>query len=500
MACALTFALPVGLSQSAPLRAVAENISIDAQAAAHPFPHYWERMFGSGRAILSLRESYRHDLRSVKEATDFEYIRFHAIFHDEVGIYDEDPQGRPVYDFSYVDQIYDALLENDVRPFVELSFMPRKLASKPVIHPFWYHPYTSPPKDWNRWGDLVGAFLKHLVDRYGIDEVAQWYFEVWNEPNLDFWSGEPKESTYYQLYDATARAVKRVSPRLRLGGPATAQAAWVDRFIKHCTDKNVPLDFVSTHVYGNDSAESVFGTHEVIPRDQMVYRAVRKVHDQVKASAKQDLPIVFSEYNATYDNQVEITDSPFMGPWLAYTIGQCGGLADILSYWAFSDVFEEQGVVKRPFYGGYGLIAAGNIPKAAFNAFKLLHQLGDERLAVSSDSALATRRSDGSLVVAVWNYSPPEQTGQPKQVILSLRGLRGHPKARVQIVDRDHGSPLATWEAMGRPKFPTREQQKQLREAARLPEPRVLILGRGDPTTLNLTLPPYALALVEIGN
>ena len=476
-----------------------ETISINAQGTSHPFPHYWERMFGSGRAILSLRASYRQDLRSVKAATDFEYIRFHGILDHQVGLYGEDAQGKPVYNFSYVDQIYDGLLANGVRPYVEISFMPKDLAANLTVHPFWYHPYPSPPKDWNRWSDLVRTFVHHLVDRYGIDEVSHWYFEVWNEPNIDFWSGEPKESTYYHLYDVTARAVKSVSPRLRVGGPATAQAAWVDRFIKHCAEENVPVDFVSTHVYANDSAEDVFGTHEAIPRDQMVYRAIKKVHDQVKASARPRLPIIFSEYNATYKNSVQITDSPFMGPWLAHTIAQCDGLVNILSYWAFSDVFEEQGVVKRPFYGGYGLIAAGNIPKAAFNDFKLLHQLGNERLAVKSNSALVTRRPDGALAIAVWNYSSPEKAGPAKEVTLSIRALRGDHRARIEIVDRDHGSPLATWEAMGRPDFPSRQQQEQLRDAATLSPPQEEALSGSDPATMTLILPPYALALVEIG-
>ena len=332
-----------------------EVITIDARAALHPFPHSWERMFGSGRAILSLRDSYRRDLREVKKATGFEYIRFHAIFDDEVGLYNEDEHGNPLYNYSYVDQIYDGLLQNGVRPFVELSFMPEKLASTPSRQAFFYKPFNSPPRDWDRWGDMVGHFAQHLVDRYGIDEVSQWYFEVWNEPNLDFWAGSPKELDYYHLYDISSRAIKSVSPRLRVGGPATAQAAWVDRFIQHCVDGNVPVDFVSTHVYANDTAKDVFGTDEQIPRDQMVYRAVRKVHDQVKASAKPDLPLIFSEYNASYKNEVDVTDSAFMGPWLANTIRQCDGLTDIMSYWAFSDVFEEQGVVKRPFYGGLRL-------------------------------------------------------------------------------------------------------------------------------------------------
>lgn len=480
------------------LSAGAEAITIDAHAPVHPFPHYWEQMFGSGRAILSLRESYRRDLRELKKATGFNYIRFHAIFHDEVGLYNEDEHGNPVYNYSYVDQIYDGLLENGVRPFVELSFMPEKLASTQSRQGFWYKPFNSPPKDWDRWGDMIEHFARHLVERYGIDEVSQWYFEVWNEPNIDFWAGDPKEATYYHLYDVSARALKRVSPRLRVGGPSTAQAAWVDRFIKHCVDENVPVDFVSTHVYANDTARDVFGTNEQIPRDQMVARAVEKVHNQVKASARPSLPLIFSEYNASYMSEVEVTDSPFMGPWLANTIRQCDGLVDIMAYWAFSDVFEEQGVVKRPFYGGYGLMAAGNIPKPAYNAFLLLHRLGTERLQVDSDSVIATRRKDGSLAIVAWNYAPPGNGGTPKEINLSLRGLAGARQARIRIVDRSLGNSFAAWVAMGQPDFPSRQQQRQLRNAAKLKPPEVQQLTTGETSSLSLTLEPQSLALIEI--
>jgi xylan 1,4-beta-xylosidase len=476
---------------------LAEAIEIDANAASHPLPHFWERMFGSGRAILSLREDYRNDLRAVKRITGFEYIRFHAIFHDEAGVYDEDASGKPVYNFSYVDEIYDGLLQNKVRPFVELSFMPKKLTSDPnAVHAFWYKQNVAPPKDWEKWEQLIETFTRHVVQRYGEEEVAQWYFEVWNEPNIDFWVGDPKDTTYFELYDHAARAVKRVSPRLRIGGPATAQAAWADRFLAHCKEKNVPADFVSAHVYGNDKAEDVFGTHEQISRNQMVCRALEKVHDQIASSAYPKMPLIWTEYNADYSNHTEVTDSAYMGPFLADTIRQCDGLTEMMSYWAFSDVFEEQGVVKVPFYGGFGLLAERNIPKPAFNDFALLHRLGDRRVEVSSDSALVTRRKDGSLVIAVWNLFLPEEAGMARTVMLHFKQPVAAGSVRVTIVDKEHGSPLPAYEKMGRPESPTTAQIAELRRAAALPRAEVRAVKNG---AVTLTLQPHALALVEVG-
>jgi xylan 1,4-beta-xylosidase len=476
------------------LAQTAETIVVDGSAPARAFPHFWEQMFGSGRAILSLRENYRQDLRTVKEITGFQYVRFHAIFHDEVGVYDEDKQGQAALNFSYVDQIYDGLLANGVKPFVELSFMPDKLAAKPILQAFWYKPDVSPPKNWAKWDDMITQFTKHLVDRYGIEEVSHWYFEVWNEPNIDFWGGDPKQATYWDLYDHTARAVKAVSPQLRIGGPATAQAAWADAFIQHCAANHVPVDFVSSHVYGNDQAKDVFGTAENIPRDQMVCRAVKKVHDQIAASAMPNLPLIWSEFNASYFNEPAVTDASYMGPWLADTVRQCDGLTDMMSYWTFSDVFEEQGVVKTPFYGGFGLLAEDGIPKPALNAFKLLHRLGEQRIDVNSNSALLTRRKDGSLVIAVWNYAPPEQAGAAKAFTLHFRG-GPYKHALVSTVDPDHGDVRSIYEKMGSPRYPSQAQIQRLKQAAEIPPAAERSLKAGE---LTLTLPSYGLAIVEV--
>ncbi|MFZ0553546.1 MAG: hypothetical protein WAU49_02230 [Steroidobacteraceae bacterium] len=491
---------PLGWAAAPSLPRTPIHIVVDGDAPAHPFPHFWEQMFGSGRATLSLRASYRDDMRAVKGATDFRYVRFHGILDRDVGVYTVDAQGRPDYNFTYVDQIYDGLLRQGVRPFVELSFMPPDMASRQQSQGFWYNPIVAPPRQWALWSDLMRRFAEHLVARYGIAEVSNWYFEVWNEPNGSFWGGDPEQASYFQLYDLTARALKSVSPRLRVGGPATAQAAWVTAFIEYCATHHVPVDFVSTHVYGDDTAENVFGTHDKITRRDMVIRAVRKVHREVAASPMPVLPIIFSEFNATYTGtEVDVTDSPYIGPWLANTIRACDGLVDSMSYWTFSDVFEEGGVAKSPFHGGFGLIAAGDIPKASFNDLKLLHRLGNQRLTVSSDSALVTRRADGTLVIAVWNYAPPGPGGQMKTYQLAFRNLPDAPRAYIWLVDRDHGSALTAWRAMGEPRFPNLKQQRLLLRAAELPGPRIERLAPGNPR-LTLQLRPHALALVELAH
>jgi xylan 1,4-beta-xylosidase len=497
-----------------------ERIVVDAHAATTPFPHFWEQTFGSGRAILSLRESYREDLRTVKQATDFQSIRFHGIFHDEVGLYDPDRQTKnpglaaqaandaSVYNFSYVDQIYDGLLANHVRPFVELSFMPKKMAADPAaLHAFWYHPNVSPPKDYALWDAMITAFTKHLVQRYGIDEVATWKFEVWNEPNLDFWVGNPKQATYFELYDHTARAIKAVSPRLQVGGPSTAQAAWVTPFLAHAKAENVPVDFVSTHVYANDTAANVLGTDENVPRDKMVWRAVKMVHDEIAQSPYPNIPLIFSEYNASYANEPNVTDSTYMGPWLANNIRLCDGLTESMSYWAFSDVFEEQGVVRTPFYGGFGLVAADHIPKPALNVFRILHKLGDRRIASDSDSSLVTETSSGGLAIALWDYAPPTGTGATytmpsgpagpaKSFDLEVKNVAPNAAVEVWRVDDDHGNVLKAFDAMGRPPGDlTQDQVTQLRAAGEIAPPEHMRLEHG---MLNLTVPAHGLAVVMI--
>ena len=469
---------------------------IDVGARARPFPHFWEHVFGSGRAILALREGYRSDLREVKAVTAMRYVRFHNILHDEVGVYDEDEHGNPLYNFSYVDQIYDGLLKIGVRPFVEISFMPKKLALRQDVHPFWYKQIVSPPKDYGKWDALMRALAQHLVDRYGINEVAQWYFEVWNEPNIDFWSGEPKQATYFELYDHTARALKAVSPRLRVGGPASSSAHWVDDFLRHAEQQNVPVDFVSSHSYGDDTVEDLFGTDEDIPVDQRVCRSIAKVHGQIAASAHPATPLMWTEWNVPSFGPARARDTAYVGAGLAETISQCDGLVDEMSFWTFGDVFEENGPGFQPFTGSFGLMGLGGIRKPSYTAFALLHKLGEQRLANNAPGTLVTRRADGTAVIALWNLVDPGSGGGPVTREVELRGLRSGANLRMTQIDDEHASSLAVYNAMGRPRYPSTAQVATLNRTAELPAAQPLALARNN--TLKLQLPVNALVLLEI--
>ncbi|MDO1527702.1 glycosyl hydrolase [Fulvimonas sp. R45] len=479
-------AAPATTTTPAPPPAI--RVNVDAQAKGAPFPHFWERMFGSGRAALALRASYRRDMRMVKQATGFAYVRAHGILDEDVGVFTLDKQDRPIYNFSYVDQIYDGLLALGVKPYIELSFMPPDLDSHPdAAKPFFYKLRASPPKSYALWDGLIEAFARHLVARYGIDEVSSWYFEAWNEPDIAFWNGTPAQASYFKLYDHTARDLKAVSPRLRVGGPATSAVAWIPDFLKHAHEQHVPVDFVSTHAYG-----------DVCPD-------VRKVHRQIAASPYPHLPFILSEFNAAAFNRPDITDATYMGPYLAKVIHDCDGHVDVMSFWAFSDVFEEQGVVKTPFYGGFGLVAERGIPKPSFNAFTMLHRLGDTRLPAGDGPVLATRRGDGSLVLALWNYAPPVSSGTtyvpgpPKGEAKRFEVIIDHPggigEATVWRLDTRHGNVIPAFDAMGRPDYPSLEQIRTLREAARMAAPEHVAVHDG---RFNVEIPPQGLVVVQL--
>lgn len=513
-------AIGIFLPESAVAKDDAAQTIIDISGRKTPFDHSWEKAFGSDRADMVLTASYLENAERTKKETDFRYVRFHGIFDDTMGILVPDGSGGMRYNFRKIDAVYDALLKRRIRPLIELSFMPSAIGSdvlrrnggleplvrlkaddplKPITDysgaTLWYHANVTPPARMSDWNALIHAFVAHLEQRYGRDEVRQWPFEVWNEPDQATWKGQPRMASYFDLYDNTARTIKSVDSALRVGGPATGAIHWVGDFVRHVNHEHVPIDFVSTHIYANDPPDLLKLPKSPQNTGNTVCDATRKARQTIDHSGRSDLPLYITEFGADWDIHNGSADRPWVAPWLAETIRDCDGLAPIMSYWTFSDDFEEQGVLDNELPGAYGLLTTHGIPKPSFNAFALLHRLGDERLAVQSDAqnVLATRRKDGSIAIALWNRNSTET----RKEHLALKGLPAVKDATLTVLDHKHGTPAARFAAMGKPNTPTPDQVTELMKAGRLPaaQPASECAGNSD---CAVTLPPDSLALLII--
>lgn len=269
------------------------------------FNTMFKECVGAGRANEGLRADWQQQLAILKKDCGFKYIRMHGLFTDDMGVYREDRQGNPEYNYQYTDVLFDYLLSIGIKPFVELGFMPWALSSGGQTI-FWWRGNVTAPKDYNKWEAFIRNFTEHLTQRYGENEVKTWYFEVWNEPNLKggFWTGT--QDDYFKLYQSSPRAIKSVNKDYKVGGPATAGAAWVPETIEFCAKNNVPIDFISTHTYGvNQGFLDEYGTTgTVLSKDEFsVSGDVTNSRKQIKNSA---LPIL----NCIIPNGAHLTPLP----------------------------------------------------------------------------------------------------------------------------------------------------------------------------------------------
>jgi xylan 1,4-beta-xylosidase len=343
--------------------AATRTISVDYRRVKGPRDPFPQLVVGAGRAAEGLRADWQRDLALVHRECGFKYVRFHGLLQDELGVYSEDKQGKPVYNFQYIDVVYDAILTSGMRPFVEFGFMPQGLASGAKTI-FWWKGNITPPRDYGKWEALIRTLVQHWTNRYGRDELRHWYFEVWNEPNLKdlFWSGD--QTDYFKLYDATVRAVKSVSADYRVGGPATAGRAWVPEMIGHATKTRIPLDFITTHDYGvRGGALDADGTQQLFldPSLEAIIAGVREVHTQIKTSTMPNLPLHYTEWSASYSPRDPVHDSYISAAYILSRLKGIEGHAASMSYWTFTDIFEESGPVPSPFHGGFGLSQSNQI-------------------------------------------------------------------------------------------------------------------------------------------
>ena len=388
---------------------------------------------GAGRANEGLRADWQQQLREVKENCDFQYIRFHGLLHDDMGVCFQDERGYMKYNFQYIDLLYDFLLSIGVKPFVELSFTPSLLKSgeKTV---FWWKGNVSPPKSYEQYNDLILKLAEHLTARYGKEEVKSWYFEVWNEPNHPhFFTGTMDD--YFEMYENVAKTIKKVCPDYRVGGPASAGNVWVKELLDFCKAKNVPIDFISTHMYGvkGDGLDE-YGVYQLYLErtPDFIPGLVRSALDEIKESHLPGAELHYTEWSSSYSPRDPTHDTYQNATYVLNTLKKTEDIAASMSYWTFTDIFEESGVPPSPFHGGFGMMTVHGIRKPTFYSFSFMNQLGNTELANKDGDSWVCRDEQGNVQVLAWDFTLADQKKESNQVYYR-KDLPANAKGELQI-------------------------------------------------------------------
>ncbi len=436
------------------------------------FKKPWESCVSSDRVSTMLRAEYWERFREARKAAPFRYIRCHGLLCDDMGVLriDEvDGEKRVFHNFSYIDQVFDLMLANGARPFIELGFMPEALASgKGTV--FWWKGNITPPSDWSIWSNLVTGLFTHLIARYGAEEVRSWPVEVWNEPNLTvFWENADQEK-YFRLYETTALAVKAVDPAIRVGGPAICGGAdhWIDEFLAFVKAKGLPLDFFTRHLYtgqpGKRQTPEFF--YQALSTPQTPIDELRSVRERIDRAGFPGLEIHITEFNTSYNPLCPVHDTPLNAAYLARLLSQAGDFVETLSFWTFSDIFEELDIPRSLFHGGFGFIARHGIRKPTYHLFSFFSRLGGTVLH-RDDHCVATLANDGSIALVAWNPVQEQAERVPERITLDLPWTRGKALARRSRVHEEAGNPWGLWRKMGRPRYPDKRAIEFLMDSAR---------------------------------
>src|SRR5688572_528775 len=425
------------------------EFSCDLSQQGTELVHCWEHTVGSCHAPTALRADWQQQLRRCQAELGFHYVRFHGLLSDDVGTLVKH-NDELVFSFFNADQIVDFLLSIGMRPFVELSFMPTALASGSRTV-FQYRGNVTPPTDYQQWSTLIQTLVGHWVDRYGVREVAEWFFEVWNEPNLKaFWTGTQQD--YFKLYRVTAEAIKRVDPTLKVGGPATARDGWIADFLGFCEAVQAPVDFVTTHHYPTDaSGHPDDDTETQLASSQ---RGILREWTQDTRRRAGTRPVYYTEWNCSSNPRDPRHDEPYAAAFAAKTALEASDLVQGYGFWTFSDIFEENYFPSVPFHGGFGLLNLHGIAKPAYRAFELLHRLGHERLLV--DGAHDTvnvwvTREHGRITVLLVNHALPRHAITDERVRVNLAHAPEPSSAWVERIDDHHANAQRRWPAFGAP-------------------------------------------------
>jgi len=473
----------------------------------------WRRCVGTGRMNLALRADYRASLARVQREIGFTHLRGHGLLSDDMGVVREsvvDGRRHRRHAFGYVDQVHDALLELGIRPFLELGFMPGALASGDDTI-FWWRGNITPPRDMAEWTALVTDLMRHLVDRYGIDEVRRWPVEVWNEPNLTIFWKDADQAAYFELYAATARAIKEVDAEIQVGGPALSPgptvADWWGPFAEYVTRHDVPVDFVSRHAYASHEPQEVpFGCYQALRPPSDLLDQFAEPARSLAGTRLAGLPVHITEFNSSYRPDNPVHDTAYHAAYLAPVLAAGGDHVDSFSYWTFCDVFEELDVPTTFFHGGFGLLTHRQVAKPTYHLYAFMARMGRRVLARGADH-LVCADDDGRVTVLAWQPvggTAADDVPDRHEVRLSLPVATGAGTAPDGVfvlrerVNEESGNAFAAWRELGRPASPTERQLDVLCTAERPAVEHGRLPVAGGRVDLRLALARHEVTFVEL--
>jgi xylan 1,4-beta-xylosidase len=520
-----------------------QQINVDTKQEGEKFEHFWSNCVGAGRANEALRAGWLEQMELVQQTCGFNTVRFHGLFHEDMfPVFVKN--GKVTYNWQYIDDVFDRLLNLNVRPFVELSFFPEYMAAQDSHTVFWWKVKSTPGEGYlDKWHDLIKAFTQHCVDRYGIDEVRTWYFEVWNEPNLCRAFFDGTKSQYFALYKASAKAIRSVDSQLKVGGPSTSnfvadgryegeredtngftktftaeninelewRGVWIEDFLKYCEKEELPVDFISCHPYPTDfPLDPRTGKGKDFSRHvQSTVEDIKWLNKVIAKSAYPDAELHLTEWSTSPNSRDEMHDFLPPAAYIVRTNLECIGLTNSLAYWTFTDIFEEKGGGQSIFHGGFGMINYQGLVKPSYHAYRMLHHLGDEKL-YKNDYLFVSRQSgNGKIVALAYNY-PQEyysavprgnknsyNNGSSRKLDFQLNGLQPGAQFKIEVLDKDHGNIYDYWEKMGKPEPPTREQINVMKKAAEGLKTEIVNADEKGNLIINREITSWSLVLIE---
>ena len=468
----------------------------DLREEVGPLIHFWEHTVGSCHAPLALRSDWQHQLLRCHKELGFQYVRFHGLLSDDVGVLTIQ-MDQFLYSFFNADQIMDFLLSIGMRPFIELSFMPLALASgnRTVFH---YQGNVTPPRNYSSWKELIHRLVQHWVDRYGLKEVREWFFEVWNEPNLKaFWTGN--QTDYFELYRHTAQAIKKIHSSLKVGGPATAKNEWIEEFIDFCVKRNVPIDFISTHHYPTDA----FGEpgDDTIAQLACSRRSVLREQAQTVSRQARGLPVYYTEWNTSSNPRDPLHDEPYAAAFIIKTVMEANRYVNGYSFWTFSDIFEENYFPSVPFHGGFGLLTIHNIPKPSYRAFEILHQLGHRLLHIDGihetvDCWMVAKEK--SATVLLTNHTYPLHSIEKETANIFVRNTPRPHKIYLERIDKENANSKQIWIEKGSPEYLSKADVREIQEQSAMKRTPLMFHYQDSVVRFAVDLPPHSVAAATI--